>query len=185
MFITMIFSLISARDLIYNGNFELPPDSGWQIIRWGEFPDTGNCRVRWRHSYHPDRDFEVMLHKLLHQGIKLFQKVSISTLDLEFRVSCRLTAKSESDSLFAAAAVEMEYLDNNDSILGETRIVYATAGCNWQNSPTLHLIRVPDTVNWYDYHINISSELESLPGIQRSEIKSIKVTLLGFVSGNS
>lgn len=77
----------------------------------------------------------------------MFQKVSISTLNLEFHVSCRFAAKSESDSLFAAAAIGLEYLDNEDSVLGETKIVYATAGCTWQNSPTLHLIRVPDTVN--------------------------------------
>jgi len=174
-----------SRELIYNGNFELPPDSGWRVIRWGEFPDTGNCRLRWLHTYHPDRDFEVMIQKLLHQGMKFFQQIDIPSLELQFSVSCRLSAKSESESLFAAAAVVLEYLNSSDSLLGETRIFYATPGCDWQNSPLLHLIRVSDTINWHNYRIDILNDLESLPGIEPTEIKSIRVGLLSFVRGNS
>lgn len=175
---------IKARELVYNGDFELPPDSGWQVVRWGLFPDTGNCRVRWEHSANPDRDFEVMIHKMLHQGMKLFQRVELPDLDIEFSVSCRLTAKSESDSLFAAAAVFLEYLDNSDSILGESRIYVATRGCDWQNGPNLHLIRAPDSLNWYDYRFSLREELESLPGVRPELIKAIRVGLLGFVLDN-
>ncbi|MCL6466015.1 MAG: hypothetical protein K6T77_04565 [candidate division WOR-3 bacterium] len=154
-------------------------------MRWGLFPDTGNCRLRWQHSFHPDRDFEVMIHKMLHQGMKLYQRVEINDIEsLAFSVSCRLTAKSESDSLFAAAAVCLEFLDNSDSVLGETRIYVATRGCDWQNSPRLHLIPAPDSFHWYDYHFFLRDELESLPGVQPELVKAVQVGLLGFVLGN-
>ncbi len=170
--------------MIYNGDFELPPDSGWQIVRWGLFPDTGNCRLRWQHSFSPDRDFEVMIHKMLHQGMKLYQRVELLGLDLVFSVDCRLTAKSESDSLFAAGAVFLEYLNFEDSVLGETRIYSATRGCNWQNSPTLHLIRSPDSLHWHNYRFNLREELESLPGVNPELVKAIRVGLFGFVLDN-
>jgi hypothetical protein len=178
-------SVLSGRELIDNGDFELPPDSGWQVIRWGLFPDTGNCRLRYQHSFNPDRDFEVLIHKMLHQGMKLFQRVEITDLNLEFSVSCLLSAKSESDSLFAAAAITLEYLNSEDSVLGETRIYSATRGCDWQNSPTLHLISAPDSLNWHDYRFNLRTELGNLPGVDSTQVKGLRVGLLGFVLGNS
>jgi hypothetical protein len=173
-----------ARELVKNGDFELPPDSSWELTVWGEYPDTGNCRLRWLHTFNPDRDFEVMLHKMLHQGMKLSQKIQVPTLDLGFSVSCRLTSKTERESLFAAACVCLEYLDAADSVLGETRIYSATSGCTWQSGPTLHLIRAPDSLNWHDYRLNVAAELDSLPGIVRSQVCAIRVGLLSYVLNN-
>jgi len=180
----LLVNEVMARELVRNGDFELPPDSGWQVIRWGEYPDTGNCRLRWQHSLHPDRDFEVMIHKMLHQGMKLYQKIPVSTLDLWFSVACRLTAKTERESLFAAGAVCLEYLDAVDSVLGETRIYSATSGCTWTNSPTLHLIRAPDSLSWHRYRLSVRSELDSLPGIAPDSVKAIRIALLAYVLGN-
>lgn len=173
-----------GAELVFNGDFELRPDSGWEVVRWGDFPDTGNCRLRYRHDFSPDRDFEVMLHKMLHQGMRLQQRVEIATLDLEFSVSCRLTSKTERDSLYAAAAVFLEYLDTCDSVLGETRIYSATRGCDWLSGPRLHLIRAPDSLSWHDYRISIRAELDSLPGVAPDSVKAIRVGLLAFVRGN-
>ncbi len=159
-------------------------------MRWGLFPDTGNCRLRWQHSFHPDRDFEVMIHKMLHQGMKLYQRVEINDIEsLAFSVSCRLTAKSESDSLFAAAAVCLEFLDNSDSVLGETRIYVATRGCDWQNSPRLHLIPAPDSFHWYDYHFFSGMNWKVYPGFSPNWLRRFKsgcsglslVTVEGFI----
>ncbi len=126
-----------------------------------------------------------MIHKMLHQGMKIYQQVDLpGGLDLAFSVDCRLTAKSESDSLFAAGAVFLEYLDSDDSVLGETRIYMATRGCDWQNSPTLHLIRAGDSSNLHNYRFNLRNELENLPGVDPQQIKVIRVGLLGFVLDN-
>lgn len=126
-----------------------------------------------------------MIHKMLHQGMKLYQRVEVPQIDsVEFSVSCRLTAKTESDSLFAVAPVFLEFLDHSDSVLGETRIYIATPGCDWQNGPALHLISAPDSMNWHDYRFPLGEELESLPAVEPERVKAIRVGLLGFVLDN-
>jgi hypothetical protein len=173
-----------GAELVGNGDFELPTDSAWQLTVWGNYPDTGNCRLRRFHDIAPDRDFEVALHKMLHQGMKLWQRIPVSTLDLGFSVSCRLTAKTEQESLYAAASIYLEYLDAADSVLGETRIYSATPGCDWEDSPTLHLIRAPDSLNWHDYRFNVSAELDNLAGVNRDSIAAVRLGLYGFVLDN-
>jgi len=170
-----------GRELLANGDLELSPENGWRLDTWGMYTDTGNCRLRWRHDFDPDRDFEVMVHKMLHQGMKLWQKAGVSNLDLGFSVSCRLTSKTERESLFAAACVCLEYLNGSDSVLGETRIYSATGGCTWENGPGLHLIRAPDSLHWYDYHLNIASELGNLPGVNPDSVRTIRVSFLSYV----
>jgi len=174
----------SGRELLANGDFELSPDNGWRYDTWGNFLDTGNCHLRWRHDWDPDRDFEVMLHKMLHQGMRLSQKVGVEGLDLGFSVWCRLTSKTERESLFAAACVGIEYLDAADSVLGETRIYSATSGCTWENGPAFHLIRAPDSLHWYNYRLNIASELGNLPGVNPDSVGTIRVSLLSYVLDN-
>ncbi len=182
--LTAIAGIALSAELVFNGDFELGPDSGWEVVRWGEFPDTGNSRLRYRHDFSPDRDFEVMIHKMLHQGIKLQQRIEIPCLDLAFFVSCRLTSKTERESLYAAAAIFLEYLNAQDSVLGETRIYSATCGCDWRSSPRLHLLRAPDSLSWHSYQLNIRTELESLSAVVPDSVKAIRLGLLAFVQGN-
>ena len=179
--VALAAGLAPARELVRNGDFELPPDSSWELSVWGDYPDTGNCRLRWRHDFDADRDFEVLVFKMLHQGMRLSQKVAVPSSDLGFGVSCKLWAKTESESLFAAASICVEYLDRSDTVLGETRIYAATSGCDWSSSPVLHLIRVSDSLNWYDYRFNVASELDNLPGVERDSIQAVRVSLLGYI----
>lgn len=172
---------VSARELIADGNFEQEPTAnGWQFERWGNYPDTGNCRFRWRHSFDPDRDFEVMVQKTLHRGARLSQIVPVATLDLGFEVSAKMFSRTNSESTWTAACVCLDYLDADDSLLGSTRIYKPTSGCPWESDDTLHLIRVHDTL-WHDYQLDVSAELANLPGVERTAIRSIRVAVLGFV----
>ena len=180
----LLAGLGAGRELVLNGDFERAPGFGWRDSAWGNFPDTGNCRLRWLHDLEPDRDFEVMVHKMLHQGYRLEQRVDVADLDLGFSASCRLNVKTELESLYAAGAVCLEYLDRAGTVLGETRIYAATSGCDWQPGPTLHLIEAPDSVNWYDYHLLVDQELDSLPGVPRDSVRSVNVVVLSFVLGN-
>jgi hypothetical protein len=176
---------VVSRELLLNGNFEQEPipAHGWTFATWGNFPDTGNCRLRWRHDFHPDRDFEVMLQKTLHEGTSLSQVISPPSTNIDFDVTCRLVARTTSESLFAAACISLEYRDRDDSVLGETRILYATSGCDWQNGPALHLLPVADSL-WHDHHLRIAEELTHLPAVNPADIKTIRVSLLSYVKDN-
>jgi len=173
-----------SRQLLSNGNFELPPDSGWTQSAWGEFTDTGNCRVRWRHAHNGDRDFELMVHKMLNKGFRLDQRVELPTLDVGFRASARLTSKTENLAYYAAAAVCLEYLDERDSVLGETRIYSATTGCPWSSGPRLHLIGAPDSLNWHEYSLMVQDELGDLPGVDPDSVVAVNLVLLTYVDRN-
>ncbi len=177
-------SIAAGTNLVYNGGFELLPDSGWKQLAWGDFADTGNCRVRRTHAFHPDRDYELMLHKMLHQGLLLSQRLEFEDLDLGFALSARLTSKTERESLFAAASVGLQFLGSGDSVLGETRVYSATAGCDWRSGPALHLVRAPDSLSWYDYRLDVPDELASLPGVVPESVRALRVVVQAFVLGN-
>jgi hypothetical protein len=180
----VVSAVAPGRELLLNGNFELPPDSGWREVAWGEFTDTGNCRLRWRHDHEPDRDFEVMVHKMLNQGFALTQRVDIPDLDLVFSASARLTSKTENFEYYAAAAVCLEYLDSHDSVIGETRIYSATSQAPWRSTPVLHLIGAPDSLSWHHYRLDLQSELANLPGVEAESIRAVNVKLLAYVDRN-
>jgi hypothetical protein len=184
LLVALLATSVLSRELVYNGDFELPADSGWQAYAWGDFPDTGNCRLWRRHTHHQDRDFEMMLHKMLNKGFRLFQKVEIPDKHLGFSVSCRLTSKTESEPYYAAACISLEYLDARDTVLGETRIYSATSGCNWTSSSRLHLIRAPDSLTWHDYNFHIDDELDNLPDVDPDSVAAVNIALFGYVDQN-
>lgn len=179
--VCLLFAAAGGRELIVNGGFELPPHEGWRETTWGEFTDTGNCRLRRRPDFNPDPDFEVVVHKMLNQGYQLHQQVPVTTVDLGFSVSCRLTSKTENPDYYAAAAICIEYRDIADSVLGETRIFSATTGHPWVSTPALHLIGAHDSLSWHDYSLGVATELDSLPGVNRADIAAIRVRLLAYV----
>jgi len=184
LLLVVFVAILPARELVLNGDFELSPESGWRERAWGEFTDTGNCRVRWRHSHHPDRDFEVMVHKMLNQGFALEQRVELPSLDVVFSASARLTSKTENLEYYAAAALCLEYRDARDSVLGETRVYSATTGAPWRNTPVLHLIGAPDSLNWHDYRFVLADELANLPGVEPDSVRAVSVVLLAYVDRN-
>ena len=177
----LLCALAFGRELVVNGNFEREPTAnGWLFERWGNYPDTGNCRLRWRHDFNPDRDFEVMVQKTLHRGARLSQVVPVPTFDLGFDVSAKMFSRTNSETTWTAACICLDYLDAYDSVLGSTRVYKPTSGCTWVSDDTLHLIRVDDTL-WHDYHLDVNAELSNLPGVTRSDIRAIRVAALGFV----
>jgi hypothetical protein len=174
-----------AAELLQNGDFELAPvaENGWTFESWGNFPDTGNCRLRWAHAMLPDRDFEVSLLKTLHGGTKLSQTVSVPTLDLRFSVECSLAVWATLDTYYTVGCVSVEFLDRADSVLGETRLYRATRGCSWRSSPVLHLVAATDSA-FHRYTLDIRDELDSLSGVNPAAVKSIRVGLYSWVNGN-
>ncbi len=176
------YSLLLGNNLVINGDFELDPiANGWVFERWGNYPDTGNCRLRWLHSLNPDRDFEVMVQKTLHREARLSQVVRVPSLELEFAVSCQMYCSTRSESTWTAACVNLDYLDVQDSVLGTTRIYKPTSGCTWVSDTKLYLIRVNDTL-WHDYRIDVAVELaQHLLGVNVADIRSIRVGIVGYV----
>ena len=184
--IILLVGTLPARELLVNGNFEDPARSTWQWDTFGVFNDTGNCHLWQSYVFLPDLDREVCVHKILHQWAMLLQTVEVPGTDLNFSVSAMLFAKTErpDTGYYACANVVLSYLDENDSLLGETRIYVHTDSCDWADSPTLHLIHAPDSTSWHNYAFNLNDELNNLSGVNRSQIRRVRVALWPYVRNN-
>lgn len=184
--IILLVGTLPARELLVNGNFEDPARSTWQWDTFGVFNDTGNCHLWQSYVFDPDLDREVCIHKILHQWAMLSQTVEVPGTDLNFSVSAMLFAKTErpDTGYYACANVVLSYLDENDSLLGETRIYVHTDSCDWANTPAFHLISAPDSTRWHNYAFNLDDELNNLSGVNRGQIRKVRVALWPYVRNN-
>lgn len=176
-YLTLLFLAVlgSASVLITNGDFEQDLSVGWT-----ETINGSNTSILRQTNYDPDPDYEAYVYKGTGDGYaKLAQTAHVPTTDLQFSVSVKLMASSNSTTCWAGAAFVLTYMDNSGEILGTTMICRMSSASTWTNSPTRHLIVAADT-NWNDYAFNINAEMDNLPGINPVDVARIEVSLYGF-----
>jgi hypothetical protein len=169
-----IIAVSYARGLFTNGDFEQDLTVGWTQAQSG-----ANITFNRATNYDTDPDYEAYVYKGSGSGYaKLFQVVDIPSTDLIFTADAKIYAyDNNADTLcWAGAAVIISYLNASNSVLGETRICMRTAPCPWQNSSTLHLIPVSDSL-WHNHSFNINDELANLPGVNPSNVVKIQIAL--------
>jgi hypothetical protein len=174
--ITILLMIVAgfgfASTLLENGAFEQDLSIGWHTFTFSAL-DT----IKRGTGYDNDPDYELFVYRDFGSGYcKAWQTIDIPTTDLSFSVNAKLWAyDNDADTLcWAAAAIQVFYLDQAGSILGETRIYFKTSPCPWVSSPTLHLVEVTDDL-WHAYSFNVNSELTNLPGVSPSAVKQIQV----------
>jgi hypothetical protein len=164
---------VRGLELVTNGDFEEPLATGWEESVSGGTIHRGT-------SYDPDPDYEVRLYKGTGSGYaRLDQPIEILGTDVAFSANLSLRASATSTA-WAASALILAYLDEEQQTLGETRVCAASAYCPWEQSPTLHLI-YPDQSIWIEHSFRIDEELTNLPGINPAHVKGIRVSLLAHV----
>jgi len=172
--VLLLAAMLYADNLLENADFEQVLSIGW-IESSGGANDTINRGT----TYDPDPDYEAFVFKGYGSGFaKLEQPVVIPSTDLDFSIRAKIYAyDNNADTLcWAAAGVILYYMNDLDMILGDTRICMRTTPCDWQNSPTCHLITVPDSF-WHDYSFNIDDELANLAGVNPADVKKISIAL--------
>ena len=172
----------SAAVLLTNGDFEQNLNVGWmEVVQGQETGDTIDRNV----SFHPDPDFEVRVKKYDAAYARLYQTVDIATTDLEFSVDAKLVAYeyTPGDIRWATASIVLEYRNDQDSALGQTRICYNSPHCPYTNTATFHMIEAIDTTNWHTYAFNVDDELVNLPGVYPPDIARIEVSLYDTTDG--
>lgn len=180
--VLLILNMAYAGVLLTNGDFEQTLDMGWtQRIQGGSTQDTID---RQRH-FHPDGDYEARVKKYDDAYAKLWQTVAIPTTNLEFSVYTRLYSHEYNVAglNWISAAIVLAYIDENDNLLGETRICHNSPHCPYTNTPTFHMIPHVDPNSWSAYSFNLNDELINLPGIIPSDIAKISVALYDTTNG--
>jgi hypothetical protein len=166
--------------LLTNGEFESPLFDSWTQIKAGL-----NIIIDRATSYDPDPDYEAQVSMGTGGGYcKLSQNALIYDMplnQLQFSVNAKLYAYDNDAEAWAGAAVNVLYINANDSVLGDTKICARSGGCPWTNTSTSHIIAAPNS-NWNSYSFTISTELSNLPGVNPSQIRKIGVTLLDTIN---
>ncbi len=185
-YIIALFLVISfgiGGRLLTNGDFEQPIGTGWSISIGSQ---TSYDTIDRATTYHPDPDYEARVKKYDATHAKLSQVVTLPTInDIQFSAYAKLYALElgTSTSYWAAAAICLRYIGASNNLLAETRIAYKTPHCPWTNSGTLHLITVTDPNNWYNYSLNLNTELQNFPTVNPNLIRKIEVALVDTTNG--
>jgi len=178
----LIVSLCSAGRFLTNGDFEQELNVGWtQAIVTATAGDTINRAT----DYDPDPDYEAMVKKYDAISAQIYQTVNIPTTDLQFSVNGKLYAYeyNSTATYWAAAAICLRYLDQNNNLLGETRICYKSPHCPWTSSDNLHLLVEMFPNMWINYSFNLNTELANLPGVNPANIRKVQVALYDTTDG--
>lgn len=172
---------IISNKAIVNGDFEQDLSVDWIKNTSGlSYSDNIDRAV----NLDSDENYELVLEKVSAGHIKLFQTIDITTLNMQFSASANLRAYeyNPSASYWAAAAVCLRYLGENNGLLGETRIARRSPHCPWQNSGTLHIINVTNE-SWQTHSFNLRDELLNLSSVNLDAIKKIQVVLMDTTNG--
>lgn len=159
-----------AQELLVNGDFEQPLETGWVQTMGGSGTHTINRDT----GYDPDPDYEAYCYQYDNPGYaRLSQQVEVPgpALEVGFRAKLETTGQT---SCWPAAYVSVCYLDENGTKLGETR--YFSAGFSpWTASPVFNPVRVTST-DWNDYTVIVADELsQNLPGINPAEVRRVEL----------
>ncbi|UCC11289.1 MAG: hypothetical protein JSW02_08005 [candidate division WOR-3 bacterium] len=174
LLLVVIIGLCSASNYITNGDFEAALTTGWTQQQYGTY-----ITITRGTTYDSDPDYEVFLSKGTGTGYAMIhQTAEIPTLNLDISFNAKLKAWDNYVGAWSAAAVQINYLDATNTVLGDTRVCRFSQDCLWSNSSTRHLIMAPDE-NWHNYQFNILDELENnLPGIDLQAVDKIQVILI-------
>lgn len=177
LLLAFIVAFSFASNYVVNGDFEQPITQGWYQSTAG----SGYTITRGT-GYDPDPDYEAYLNKATGSGghAMIYQTRSIPTTNIEFSVHAKMYAWDNHSSAWAGATVIIAYLDASNAVLGQTRICYKSPQNPWQNSPTMHIIQVYDSL-WHDYNFNIEDELGNLSDVEPEDVKKIRVALLDTI----
>ncbi len=165
-----------ADEWLLNGDFEQDLSIGWQQEIVG-----GAGTITRSTTYDPDPDYEVRLLKTTGTGyVWLYQSVWLPDLGAVFSAAGKIDASATSTA-WAAAGFLLEYLGDDDSVLGKTFLGTTTRYCPWENSPMFHIIdAIPG--EWVDYSFVLGEELQNLPGVDTLRIRRVRVGLLAEAS---
>jgi hypothetical protein len=172
-----------TNKVLVNGDFEKDLSIGWlQKTRNVNISDEINREIK----LDGDQDFELIIEKTSDGQIKLYQVVEITNTNLQFSVTAKMQATEqnpEATDYWAAGVISLQYLNGDNSVLGETKITAMSPHCPWIDSKNLHIISAVDETGWHKYDFNLNDELENLAGVKPNDVKKIQFSIIAVSNG--
>jgi len=178
LIILVMIGLAAGSNYVVNGDFEQAFSNGWTEYSPGSYGYFSRGT-----TYDPDPNYEAYGYRSGSGGLgsgydKLYQTFDIPITNLDFSANVKLYAyETPGGSNWAAAALVIYYRNENDAVIGVTRICRYTPGTPWSNTATQHLIYASDT-NWHNYSFNLETELGNLSAVDPEDVAKITVALL-------
>jgi hypothetical protein len=159
-----------AGNLITNGDFSQPVDSGWTVSSSGDNGTASTVAVGEPYG-NVSQSFK--------GRVSLYQVIPVEDLNLEFSFSGRFHAEADKEGYGALAKVAVAYCDADTNALGQTVFGRAAGSAVLENDETRHSITAKADKAWADYRLNLTKELSAnLSGIDPSKVKFLRIGLI-------
>lgn len=181
-FFAAIMTAAASGELLVNGDFEQPIETGWTRTSLGA---VGESRFEWTDTMgQPVPGHAARVWRYLANYASLSQTVDVPGPDLSFRMDGRLSIGGGSSTCWPVAAVILRYLDAAGTSLGNSCIYLHNQYSTWVSNDTQHLIDITSPGVWTGYALEVRSELANyLPGINPDAVRKVKVDLFAFDNG--
>jgi hypothetical protein len=159
-----------AGNLIMNGDFSQPIDSGWTVSSSG---DDGTAAIA-----AADEPYG-FVSQTMKGRVSMYQVIPVENVDAEFSFSGRFHAEVTKEGYGALAKVAVVYCDADTATLGKTLFGRAAGSSALESDKTQHSIVAKADKTWTDYRLSIAKELsKNLTGVDASKVKYLRIGLI-------
>lgn len=166
----LISSTALAGNLLVNGDFSQPLDSGWTVYSTGDNGIASIAAVDEPYGF---------VTQTMKGRVSMYQVIPIEDLNAELSFSGRFHAEATKEGYGSLAKVAVVYCDADTETLGKTVFGRATGTAELVSDKTQHSIVARADKKWADYRLNISKELSTnLAGIDASKVRFLRIGLI-------
>jgi hypothetical protein len=167
-------------NLIVNGGFEEPFETGWKDT---VFSMAGDFRYERGDTFGNGTGYAAKVYKYLASFASLYQAVPVTGLDLTLSFDARLLQGSGSSTCWPVAAFFARYLNAGGNEIGATCWYNHSVYADWRDNDTMNLIEIT-SADWNHYEINLADEIATnLPGVNAADVAMVCVDLFAYDNG--
>jgi hypothetical protein len=162
-------STASAANLVTNGDFSLPLDSGWTVFSTG---DNGTAAIA-----AADEPYGYVAQTTKGR-VSMYQVIPVTDLDADLTFSARFHAEANKEGYGALAKLAVVYCDADTEMLGKTVFGRAAGTAVLESDETQHSIVAKADKRWADYKLNLGKEVsKNLTGVDASKVRFLRIGL--------
>lgn len=167
-------------NLIVNGDFEEPFETGWKDT---VFSMAGDFRFERSDTFGLGTGYAAKAYKYLASFASLRQAVPVTGVDLTLSFDAKLVQYGGSSTCWPVAAFFARYLNAEGFEIGATCWYNHSIYADWRDNDTMNLIEITSDA-WNHYEISVANEIATnLPGVNAADVAMVCVDLFAYDNG--
>jgi opacity protein-like surface antigen len=176
----VLLSSAVPANLLVNGDFEQPLETGWKDTVYSL---AGDYRYERSDTFGQGTGQAAKARKYLAKFASLRQAVPVPGADLTLSFDARLNIGGGSSTCWPVAAVFVRYLDASGAELGATCWYNHHPSADWLDNDTMNLVEVT-SFDWNRYELRIAQEIATnLPGVSPEDVGQVMFDLFAYDNG--